>query len=172
MRKLIPIILYIVYSVAFQACGYHISHRGSYLPVEFKTIAIPVFQNETMEPVIEETLTMGVIKGFREDARINVVNQDMADLILLGKVISFQEIPLSFDSDQNVLEYRIEATAHFDLVKGTDTKDILWKGDITVRTEYPVTEDVMFTRAAKLQAFKELARNLADQVVDRIMEGI
>lgn len=167
-----PVLFFLLF---LSACGYHIAGRGSHLPPEIRTIAIPVFHNKTLEPLIEEELTSGVVRKFQEDSRIRVVNREDAHVILLGSVVSFKEIPLSFDEAQNVLEYRIEVTTHFELFRNemplSQPDHLLWKRDITVSTEYIVTGDVMFTRTAKLQAFKELSRNLSDEVVDRVMWG-
>jgi outer membrane lipopolysaccharide assembly protein LptE/RlpB len=165
----LPTLLCALFIVA--GCGYHMAGRGGHLPAGAKTIAIPVFSNKTMEPIVEEELTPAVIREFMKDGRIEVVDSSMADVILTGSVVSFTESPLSFDSNQNVLEYRITVTTHLRLVRGPPSSETLWEKDITTSAEYSVSSDVMSTKASKLLALKEIARNLAEEVTDRVLWG-
>ena len=151
-------------------CGYHIAGRGGHIPSGVKSIAIPVFENKTMEPIVEEELTPAVIKGFLKDSRIEVVERLQADLVLQGSIISYKESPLSFDKYQNVLEYRISVITHLKLLQQS-TNSILWERDLTTNAEYMVNSDVMSTRAAKLLAIKEIAQNLSEEAADRVLYG-
>ena len=151
--------------------------RGSHLPGGAKTIAIPVFLNKTIEPIVEEELTPAVIREFMKDGRIEVMDSSRADVILTGSVVSYTESPLSFDSNQNVLEYRITVTTQLRLVRRSNDNEkgfsdkILWEKDITTSAEYRVSSDVMSTKVSRLLALKEIARNLAEEATDRGLWG-
>ena len=132
-------------------------------------MAIPVFENKTLEPIVEEELTPVVIREFLRDSRIEVVSRSQAGLVLQGSVTSYKESPLSFDQDQNVLEYRIIVITHLILVR--QSSEILWERDITESAEYRASSDVMSTRVAKLLALREIARNLAQDAADRVLQG-
>ena len=132
-------------------------------------MAIPVFENKTLEPIVEEELTPVVIREFLRDSRIEVVSRSQAGLVLQGSVTSYKESPLSFDQDQNVLEYRITVVTHLILVR--QFSEILWERDITESAEYRASSDVMSTRVAKLLALQEIARNLAQDAADRVLQG-
>ncbi|MBI5755347.1 MAG: LptE family protein [Nitrospirae bacterium] len=173
----LPTLLCALFIVA--GCGYHMAGRGGHLPGGAKTIAIPVFSNKTLEPIVEEELTPAVIREFMKDGRIEVVDSSRADVILMGSVVSYTESPLSFDSNQNVLEYRITVTTQLRLVRqslpltegGKGKGEILWEKDITTSAEYSVSSDVMSTKVSKLLALKEIARNLAEEATDRVLWG-
>ena len=168
---------------SFAGCGYQIAGRGVHIPEGVRTLAIPVFENKTLEPIVEEELTPVVIREFLRDSRIEVVSRSQAALVLQGSVTSYKESPLSFDQDQNVLEYRITVVTHLILVRqerdaagspnGTQNGSggILWKRDITESAEYRASSDVMSTRVAKLLALQEIARNLAQDAADRVLQG-
>ena len=149
------------------SCGYHMAGTGSHLTAGVKTIFIPVFENKTMEPIIEEELTTAVIREFLKDGRIEVADSSRADMVLKGSVVSYKETPVSFDAAQNVLEYRVTVTTHLILLN-TNT---LWEHDVTSTAEYTVSSDVMTTRIKKLSALREIARNLSEEVTDRILLG-
>jgi len=198
--------LLLLASFFFTGCGYQIAGRGAHIPEGVRTIAIPVFENKTLEPIVEEEFTPVVIREFLRDSRIEVVNRPQAGLVLRGSVTSYKESPLSFDQDQNVLEYRITIVTHLILVRqssGVTTPDkeertdnesqrdrnvppidrrgfltpsigsneILWERDVTESAEYRASSDVMSTRVAKLLALREIARNLAQDAADRVLQG-
>lgn len=151
-------------------CGYQMAGRGGHIPAGIQSLAIPVFENKTMEPIVEEELTPAVIKGFLKDSRIAVVNRAQADLVLYGRVMSYRETPLSFDQDQNVLEYRITVTTHLKLLRQS-TDSMLWEKDLISSAEYRVSSDVMATRNSKLLAIKEIAQNLSEEAAARVLRG-
>src|SRR3989304_1707830 len=152
-----------------QACGYHMAGTGSHLTPGMKSVFIPVFENKTMEPIVEEELTPAVIREFLQDGRIEVADSSRADMVLKGSVVSYKETPISFDASQNVLEYRIMVTTHIVLLKNNSLS--LWEKDITSTAEYAVSSDVMTTRVSKLSALREIARNLSEEVADRELLG-
>ncbi len=151
------------------SCGYHMAGTGSHLTAGMKSIFIPVFENRTMEPIVEEELTPAVIREFLQDGRIEVVDRSRADMVFEGSVVSYKETPISFDASQNVLEYRIMVTTHLILLKNNSLS--LWEKDITSTAEYAVSSDVMTTRVSKLLALREIARNLSEEVTDRVLLG-
>lgn len=149
-------------------CGYQIAGRGGHIQSEIQTIAIPVFKNDTMEPIVEEELTPAVIREFIKDSRVEVVDRSRSDLVLLGSVTSYKETPLAFDRNQNALEYRITVTAHLKLLHQRNDQ-VLWERDVTENAEYGVSSDVMATRTAKLLALQEIGKNIAENATDRVL---
>ena len=149
------------------SCGYHMAGTGGHLSAGVKSIFIPVFENKTMEPIIEEELTTAVIREFLKDGRIEVAESSRADMVLKGSVVSYKETPVSFDAAQNVLEYRVTVATHLTLLNTNK----LWEHDVTSTAEYTVSSDVMTTRIKKLSALREIARNLSEEVADRVLLG-
>ena len=47
----------------------------------------------------------------------------------------------------------------------------MWERDVTESAEYRASSDVMSTRVAKLLALQEIARNLAQDAADRVLQG-
>ena len=157
-------------TLSLSACGYQLAGRGGHIPDEIKSIAIPVFENKTMEPVVEEEFTPMIIREFIKDSRIKVVDRTEADLVLGGSVNSYKESPLSFDQNQEVLEYRITVTTHLKITR-QKINNIIWEKDIIKSSEYKVSSNVMTTRTSKLLALKEIAKNLSEEVTDRVLWG-
>ncbi|HZX48417.1 MAG TPA: LptE family protein [Nitrospirota bacterium] len=163
------------------ACGYQMAGTGSHLKTGMKSLSIPVFENKTMEPIIEEELTLAAVREFLKDGRIVVVDSSKADMILKGSVVSYKETPLSFDASQ-IVEYRVTITTHLILQENipistseregpVSSVKPLWEKEITSTAEYKVSSDIMSTRISKLSALREIARNLSEEVSDRVLLG-
>ena len=168
MKSVCPFV--IIISLLLSSCGYRFAERGAHIPSTVRLISIPVFENKTMEPVIEEEITSEVIRGFINDRRLEVADKSKADLIVYGSITGYKESPLSFDKSQNSLENRINVTVHLKLFQQSSNKTLIER-DVDKYAEYMVSSDVMLTRAAKLSAIRELARNLSEEISDRILGG-
>lgn len=153
-------------------CGYHMSGAVR-LSSDIRTIAVPVFYNDTFEPALENAVTSAVKQEFLTNGRLEVVNDpDQADLILKGTVTSFGLTPLSFDRDKSVvLEYRIRIRAAIRL-ENPRTKKILWQNSgIEATAEYLVNPDTAANRVAQDHAVAEASKQFAENVVHRVLEG-
>ncbi len=61
-------------SLTLWGCGYQMAGRGaSQLPPHLKTIAIPVFENNSSEPTIQRPFTEALRRAFITDGRLNTL---------------------------------------------------------------------------------------------------
>lgn len=84
---------------------YYYSTSGS-LPPHIKTVAIPLFQNDTLEYGIDEELTDAVIDAFMADNTLKVVDQRRADCIIMGRIVEVRDDPFTYDEQENVQSYK------------------------------------------------------------------
>jgi outer membrane lipopolysaccharide assembly protein LptE/RlpB len=154
-------------------CGYHLA-GGNRLPSDVRTIAVPVFYNETFEPALENTVTTAVKQAFLTNSRLAVVNgSEEADLVLKGRIISFGLTPLAFDRSRSVvLEYRVRIRVEVAL-EDHRTQKVLWKNSgMESSAEYVVnTTDTAANRVAQDHAIAEAAKLFAEDIVHRVLEG-
>lgn len=87
----------------FLSCG-HYSFTGAGLP-GVKTIAIPLFENQTEEYGIREELTNKLVLAFVQDNTLKVTNERIADAVLRGTILKYQKDAYTFDGNENVKEY-------------------------------------------------------------------
>lgn len=73
-----------------------------------RTIAIPMFGNETAEFGLAEALTEGITDGFVEDNQVKVVEQSAAEAVLSGRVTDYSRKAYTFDETDQVKEYIVE----------------------------------------------------------------
>ncbi len=90
-------------------CGYSFSSRTN---PHIATIAIPIFENSTLEKGLEDRLADRITDAFLADKRLRVVKEKDADSVIDGKIERYDRTPFSYDKAQNVQEYRVEMTLH------------------------------------------------------------
>jgi len=121
LRDLTPF-FWLVLAMTLSSCGYTATRI---LPSYYRTIYVEPFQNgipitrETDErgfitsfPELEEKVTQGVIGRFISDGNLRITNQlEMADLVLMGKLLDFYRQPIRRKDDDTVEEYRLNLSA-------------------------------------------------------------
>jgi hypothetical protein len=91
-----------------------------------KSIAIPLFDNQTLEGGVGEKLTDELAAAFVADNTLRVVPEGRSDSILRGTVVSYSREAYTYDESEAVSEYivRIEVDAKF--VESKSDK-IIWE---------------------------------------------
>jgi hypothetical protein len=154
-------------------CGYRPLGQGevSDLPMTVKTIAMGQLKNRTLRPTIQPALKEALIGRFAADARIRVVEEGVADAILEGAIEGFGEDPLAFDSSDTALRLRVSISFSF-IVKDRMKDTVLLRDGVTGVAYFSAVSGIGSTRAAEDEATSRALRDLAGQVVNRVMDGI
>lgn len=110
-------------TLAASGCGYSFSARTN---PHIKTIAVPLFQNKTLEKGIEQRLADGIADAFLADKSLRVVEEKDADSVILGTIERYDRSPYSYDKNQSVQEYKVELTLHVAYEDRTKNK-VVWE---------------------------------------------
>ncbi len=89
-----------------------------------KSVAVPVFENETTQFGLAEALTKGIIDGLVEDNQVKVEDASIAEAVLNGRVLDYQRKAYTFDQNDQVKEYMVEINVAADLVKRDGTGSV------------------------------------------------
>lgn len=89
-------------------CGYY--GTTSRTAKDIKSVAVPFFENKTSEPNLEITVTERIIDNLVADNTLSVKDENDADAVLEGKIVSFQNNPFSFNRELNAEEYHVVIT--------------------------------------------------------------
>jgi len=118
-------------------------------------------------PGMESDITREIIDRFIFDGNYRVKDMDTARFLLKGQLIDFRREPLRYDTNENVVEYRISVVVNIELYD-KEKKKIVWTensfaGESTYRTsgQYAKSESV---------AAKEAMDDLAQRIVERTVE--
>ena len=150
-------------------CGY--SLRTS-LPPGIKSVHVPVLENKTAEPGIEDFITQALTQAVVQSARVRIArNAQEADAILSGSIVVYRLAALSFDRSANVTSYRLVIALALTF-KEVRTDKILWKQDrIEERADFLVAGQVSQTLAREEVAVQRAAVDVARAIVAFAFEG-
>ena len=160
-------IILLIYLFIFTGCGYY-SFSGSTLP-HLKTVAIPIFEDETAEFGVKEELTNSLIDAFTRDATLKIADSRNADSIISGKLISVTDGAGAFSKAEEVKQIRVTVTA---MVKFEDLKkrQVVWESRLSQVGTY-APEGGSGENTTREEAITEAIKNLTDDILSRSISG-
>ena len=123
--KILNYLIVVLLAITITGCSYY-SMAGS-IPPHIKSIAIPLVNNQTAEFGIAESITDNIIEVFNEENILRIVDEGNADSILRGTIISLEDAPYTFTSEEAVSEYRINITMEISWSDVENDVDLLKK---------------------------------------------
>jgi len=166
-----PLLTFVILGGLAAGCGYYsTSATGG---TSLKSIAVPLFKNETLEHGLEEDVTRAVVDAFIADNHMDVVSESEAESILWGTIATYRRTPFTFDAQGNVLEYRLEIVTRVEYEDRRKSKTV-WRDDdlqawATYRLEPTSTETSEQVAASeedgRTTAIEKLARELVAKTV-------
>lgn len=149
-------------AAAVAGCGY--SFRGT-LPEHIQTVAVPVFVNKTGEPRLGSVLTNGVVEAFSTNGRLRVVRREDADAVLEGEVIGYSVVPISYDSNANVRQYRLTVTMNLKLLDMKKSAVVFEEHSLSEKADFNVQSAVSQTIAVEETSVRSAATEIGRAIV-------
>ena len=148
--------------VSFVGCGVY-TFSGSTLPSHLKTVDIPLFTNQSLQPGVAEDITAKLNSKVQEDNLLKPVSQN-SDATIIGKVLSYDNRPYTYGSKSvrnvDVSSYSVKISVEVEFLDNKKDKTI-YKGVITEEGIYDFegeTEEVGKKRAV-------------EKIIDKIMQN-
>lgn len=142
---------------------------GSSLPEDVRTVFVPVFDNRTDEPLIENEVTREVISRIQRDGALRIVPESEADAILKVTLRRFVFTPIAYDdADRNTPnEYRMILSAAFVLYRRTTGQTIVEHPAAQGESLVLLSGDMSTSKRAGLpDASRDLARDLTEKILE------
>jgi len=151
-------------------CGYHFPGQSGALPEGVEKLYIPLFINKTAEPQLEYKMTSRVSEVFSRNSKISQVEKSIsAEAVLLGTIRDYTTRALSYNSNDNIGEYR--STMVVDAVlQQVETERSLWQGTISWSAEYSASEDKNLQEDLERQAIDEITLRLAEEILYQLLD--
>jgi hypothetical protein len=149
-----------ILAAALQACAHYSTSAtgGSGL----RSIAIPLFENESLEPEIHQALTDTLIEAFVADGALRVVDEGRADAVLRGTVVEVRDEPFTYQAqaEQYQIVVFVDVTC-----QSVEQKTALWEEKrLRGFGIYSASERREDARAAGLsEAFRMLTKDIVDR---------
>lgn len=155
------------------ACGYHVAGRGNRLPPDVKTIAVPIFTNQSKQFRIEQTITGAVTREFIARTRFRVTPDPAgADAVLRGTVKDVESGVITFDVNTGrASALQVVVTASVSLTDLHTHKVLFSNSGYVFREEYQISESASQLFEEESPALKRLACDFAHTLVTDILEN-
>lgn len=128
-------------------------------------MAVPLFENQTREYGIRESLTQKVVDVYVQDNTFKVVNEKIADSILSGIITRYLREAHTFDENENVKEYKVRIFVKV-VLEETKKKKIIWEEENLegwgIYSATDETED---------EGKEKALQKLAEDIVNRTVKG-
>jgi len=168
-RCLLPTAFCLLLSV----CGYHTARRGDRIPPDVKTIAIPIFTNNSPRFRIEQKLAAAITREFIERTKFRVTTDaEQADAVLKGTVTDVRSGVVTFDlSTGRATALQIQVTSAVELTD-THTKKVVFSNkNYVFREQYQVSQSTTELFEEDEPALDRLSRDMARTLVTDILEN-
>ena len=106
-------------------CSYY-SMAGS-IPANIKNVNIPLIENDTAEFEISENLTSKIIQEIAIQNILRITDDSNSDSTILGVITNVSDGPFSFDSNEQVDEYRFSLSLKVAWIDNENEKNLIEK---------------------------------------------
>ena len=160
-------------AVLLTGCGYHVAGRGSRLPANLKTIAVPALENRTARYRIEQRLTEALIRELLARTSYRVVSDAAdADAVVRGRITGLESSAVVFDSATGRATVMLVTVRAQVRLEERETKRILYQDDdFLFREEYEISTNIASFFEEQDPALDRLARDFAAKLVAALLEN-
>ncbi len=155
--------------LTLSGCGYQMAGSGaSQLPPHLKTIAIPLFENNSQEPTIQRPFTEALRRAFITDGRLKLVNDRAgADLVLTGTLTQYSIRAVAFNDFDVAIEYFISIAANVKVMDQVENRTYLQQS-LRTRWDYLADDSVITSEASRQAALTQTYRVLSQRMVSLV----
>lgn len=154
-------------------CGYHVAGTARRLPPDVKTIAVPIFVNDSSRFRIEQMVAAAVTREFIERTSFGITpNPTEADAVLKGRIKDVRSGVVTFDLNTGrATTLQIQVTADVQLVATHTGKVLFSNSNYIFREQYQVSQSQSALFEEDQPALERLSRDLARTLVTEILEN-
>ena len=155
------------------SCGYHIAGRGERLPPDIKTIAVPIFANQSSTFRIEQKLAAAITRELLERTKFQITpNPAGADAVLKGAVKEVSRGVITYDlTTGRASSLQIQVMADVKLLDLHSNKVVYANPNFVFREEYQVSQTTSGLFEEDQAALDRLSRDVARTLVTDLLEN-
>jgi hypothetical protein len=155
------------------SCGYQVAGRGERLPPDIKTIAVPIFVNQSSTFRIEEKLAAAITREFVERTKFRITPDPRgADAVLKGTVKEVRKGVITYNlTTGNASSFQIQVAADVTLVDLHSKKVVYANPNFVFREEYQVSQTTSGLFEEDQAALDRLSRDVARTLVTEVLEN-
>lgn len=143
-------------------CGYT---TKSLISRKINSIYIPIFENDTFRRGLEFDLTTAVKDEIMSNTKLRILQKDVADTILTGKIVNVSEGMISSNSQDDIVESRVIITVNIQLVDRRSGRTLVNSTNLNNSAEFIVKRGENINSATQ-----ESLAGLAEKIVNQLEE--
>jgi hypothetical protein len=165
--------LWLAFSLASPGCGYRVAGRGDRLPPDVRTLAVPIFENETARFRIEQRVTAAITREFLQRTRFRVTPEpEGADAVLRGSIKEVRSGVVTFDlATGRATALQVEVIADVKLTDHRTNKVLFSNPRYLFREQYQISQEPSALFEEDQPALERLSRDMARMLVTAILEN-
>ena len=163
------LVLFVLASL-IPACGYQPLEGGAG-PQGPQKLHVTGITNDSLNPWVLAAVSSAIIRQVRLNTRIRMTDESLADVTLSGRVLSYQNDPISFSVQDIGRRYRVRVLLSVTLTR-RGTGAVQLKQEITGEAFYNTGTTAADTRAAEQEATQRAAQDAARQLVVLLVEEL
>lgn len=165
--------IFLLAALATLGCGYHTAGHATRIPASVRTIAVPVFVNQTQTYRIEQILTRDVVREFLARTHYQIANDagQSADAVLKGTVVSAQAAPLTYDAQTGRISSAVVTVSMKVSLVDHAGHTFFENQNYTFRQQYQVSREVTSFFEEETPALQRMSQDFARTLVGDIMEA-
>ena len=155
-------------------CGYHKVGAATHIPVNVRTLAVPIFVSKVQAFNTETVFTRAVVRELNTRTKYRVLTSgdgSTADTVLRGTILTETVSPLTYDSSSGqTSSYLVNVTAKVQLVAHDGT--VLYENDAFAwREQYQSTQDLSGFVQEDGAAVRRMGQDFAEALVSDMLES-
>ena len=141
---------------------------GTSVPEEYRTVAVPVFENLTEVSEMGPTITQYTLREFQREGSFKVVRPDDAAIEVQGVIRKMTRLGIAYDRARGMRasEYRYEILADVTFVDKRKGKVLLDRKGLEGETTFLTQNDLL---TGQKNAAARIAQDLARQIVNEAL---
>jgi hypothetical protein len=161
--------VFAVVAVVFSSCaGYQMGASRPAAMEGVKTLAVPLFRNNTLEPRASSIVSNNVVRLLHNDGTYKLVDSSLADAVLKGTITRFDRRQLRSARNNSLRTRELELRVWIDYTVETRTGAVLMRGTANGSTSLFLDPNFQLTER---QGIDDASLRAAEDLVSRLCEG-
>ena len=161
--------VFAVVAVVFSSCaGYQMGASRPAAMEGVKTLAVPLFRNNTLEPRASSIVSNNVVRLLQNDGTYKLVDSSLADAVLKGTITRFDRRQLRSARNNSLRTRELELRVWIDYTVETRTGAVLMRGTANGSTSLFLDPNFQLTER---QGIDDASLRAAEDLVSRLCEG-
>jgi len=161
--------VFAVVAVVFSNCaGYQMGASRPAAMEGVKTLAVPLFRNNTLEPRASSIVSNNVVRLLQNDGTYKLVDSSLADAVLKGTITRFDRRQLRAARNNSLRTRELELRVWIDYTVETRAGAVLVRGTANGSTSLFLDPNFQLTER---QGIDDASLRAAEDLVSRLCEG-